>query len=871
MSGGAGHGDGVQVTPNRKTHVRFDVPDVQGVEPAFSIERLASDMARTSANQLTNALLLTGLGYTIKPYWEEIHFLTERTETASAFPAAALAPYMATKNAYRAPTNAEMPNVATGASGSLMAFGYPVVHKLMGAGNDWSLNTLAVDQAAHPSPDTADDNLVMDRVYRTDLLDHYNIPILFGFYIPGGVQQSPSKILTVHFSATAGSDALLIGSGRYSLSVMGDGRCKLFEADRSNTPVWTLRTTFRFSPKNELCGRFHIITIYKKDCALTQGGVLTFRLNQHDGDSVAAQYFTVEGAAQRGTASSDVIYTIPKKASITNPVILAPIRVDLRRDLKAFFTVAKYVGPTTAIVEDDIFEVEFPVSARKVFNLEWTYCAAPGTAVECKLYDAETGIELAQTGGGTGWKTYTPSGVRAYKVKAFLTGTSVLAPVFKAWKCYRDQVTELIDNGEHEYSMLRKVSITGAERSIDHEAADISISNLPGDASLLLTRSSICTSIETEYDPADSSKRWKLFRGYSTRITARRRGTSGNQGINEAGTVKTYPDAHWKEFDAQFLGVWQRVAENVSQVRQAFFDYRLGIPLKVTDVLRAMLGWAGFPPEMIDIPDLDIRLWSQAENSRAFIEPLASLADAIQGLVTDYLPHFLIFDPNLGTYGKWRLIAPSLSPYTNRTAFVSTSPGALKAQMYIRSYPVAVTGGGLTYATGAPTLPIVKGTLRTWVRPPEANLIVVSTVGEISTSGVPSRLTQVLVNPKSYNFGPTPTADPTHPDYLGRCVKLFVMNPAIIGGALSEAAAIRALNWTARRVYDVAAHAIKMAEFQAPLKELVHEGDATRVRGLRYYDPVTIDGTQFLIRNVNPGYTKDGIQMAMFQCEAPRI
>ena len=74
-----------------------------------------------------------------------------------------------------------------------------------------------------------------------------------------------------------------------------------------------------------------------------------------------------------------------------------------------------------------------------------------------------------------------------------------------------------------------------------------------------------------------------------------------------------------------------------------------------------------------------------------------------------------------------------------------------------------------------------------------------------------------------------------------------------------------------RRIYDMVAHGIKKATFKAPLLFIPHEDDATRMRQLRYYDLIYIDNTPWLIRSVNIQYTKDKLQFAMYEVEAPRF
>ena len=74
-----------------------------------------------------------------------------------------------------------------------------------------------------------------------------------------------------------------------------------------------------------------------------------------------------------------------------------------------------------------------------------------------------------------------------------------------------------------------------------------------------------------------------------------------------------------------------------------------------------------------------------------------------------------------------------------------------------------------------------------------------------------------------------------------------------------------------RRIYDLVAHGIKKATFRAPLVLIQHPDDPTRVRPLRYYDLIYIDNTPWLIRSINPQYTKDKQQFAVYEVEAPRI
>lgn len=61
--------------------------------------------------------------------------------------------------------------------------------------------------------------------------------------------------------------------------------------------------------------------------------------------------------------------------------------------------------------------------------------------------------------------------------------------------------------------------------------------------------------------------------------------------------------------------------------------------------------------------------------------------------------------------------------------------------------------------------------------------------------------------------------------------------------------------------------------FEAPLLFVTDESDVhqTKPRPLRWYDPVYVDDELFLVRSCNPTYSKDSVQMAVYELEAPRF
>jgi len=848
----------VKVTPNRRTHVVFDMDDKVLTEPAFSIERICGEIARTTAAQLSNVSLVPDLGWSLRPHSERVSYLTERTELGSHVLDIGSGLFAATgftsKKGYRAPSNTEMPDVATGASANLLTAGLPMIQKDVSGGDTWA-SALDADQSAFPSPATDEDTLVMDRAIVSDESDSPDKSIIFVFYCPGALQHNANKIATLYFTANPGLDENGTGDGSYAVAFRGDGRATLYER-KFGFDTWIERFTFRYTTGNQPGQVFHTVVIQKRSCfsALTgPGGAITFRLGHTDGQSFFSYVSDIMRVLEGGNKLASVTYRIPRIRKFVFTIFERPLRVDIRRDLRCSVSLAWDRFPTEGELRDDPFSMEFFPTDQEDIALTWSRCQPEGCTLTMRLYRSDTDAELVQVREGASGKYriyQCPEGVNSFYAKAFFTGDGSKSAILKAYKCFRNPVAQTLSVGEKEFANLRKISITGQERDPSHESADVSIANILADASILTTRGSIGTRIETEWGDSfsDPPNRCVLFRGYTVRANAQKK---GSQNLPYA------PD--WKHFEVSLTGCWQRLAENVSEVRQAFWDYELDLPYKVTDAVRDMLGWCGFDT---DIPDLEVRLFSQDTNSKAFMEPLTPLGDAIAKMVDEYLGHFLYFDANAGTYGKWKLIAPSVGPtYSNKAEFVYGSEASAGAPV------MSLT----SYSQSTPTAPIVKGSMYSWVKPPEANLIVVSTIGALTSQGTPRRMTSVLVNPFSYDFLNTGGLDTNHPDYLGRVVKMFVMNPALAGGAKSEEDIERAVNWTARRIYDVAAHAIKMVTFQAPLVLIEHEDDSNKRRPLRYYDPVLVNGEQFLIRNVNPAYAKDHVQMAQYEVEAPRI
>jgi hypothetical protein len=118
-----------------------------------------------------------------------------------------------------------------------------------------------------------------------------------------------------------------------------------------------------------------------------------------------------------------------------------------------------------------------------------------------------------------------------------------------------------------------------------------------------------------------------------------------------------------------------------------------------------------------------------------------------------------------------------------------------------------------------------------------------------------------IYNKRSFDWDPaSPTADPTHPDYLGEMVPLVMFDPTL---STPEAVA-----FVARRLYDRAAKAEKWFEFESPAAYIADASDTQlggRRRPLRINDPVTVLGVPGMIRSAGYHWRSDRTQRMIIE------
>ena len=889
-----------QVTPNRRTHIICDDTQQVLIEPAFSFERMATQMARTSSARASNVIRRPAVGWRVANYFDLAQWSSERTEAQSGYltqSGSSLRVASGVMEFYgnRAVTNTELPTVQSGGSGSVATQSVPKQRRGFVAGANLSTYVLSADQTAFPSPDTTDANYVMDRIASSAAAYAPGI-FVFEFEVYGIQNAATDGLFTMYFPGPAGKNADGTGNGQYALKCYGTGRAKLFER-KSDASGWIERMTLTFAVAGAVFGNSFRFAIESGSVVAPGGGVGGFVLVRM-GHAVArpiafetnigaATVHAVEQIIDFDLTSHDTVYKVPIYGDAPASQD-CQLRVDVRRDLRGIdFWVAAPHYFSSGYLIDDFITTPGLFSNNNPFTLEWK-TVNNGGSIDAELHYINpadnSDVTMTPLAPGTNNKkmyaapSYGTSGPPTqYYVKFSFTATATASPYLQAFKLYRSALYnatgttpfEIRSGGDNPQVITKaatEFSIIGPDRDITHETATIHGADLLNNMTVLRTRS-FPVRIETEYDSSDSSKRLILFDGIAQRVDQDRlRGGARPSG---------FPVRNAYRFTINANGPWQRLQEqNFVNVLQTMFNYSDGLPFKATDMVKAILQWAGYPDSEINIPDSPIRLWGKNASSWIGLEPYFNAADVIQRIMYEYLGWTLIRDYNAGSHGKWRAIQPSVAPYTNVCAFLTSpqpqSDSQLRLASDVTGYPLASTlSDGLTYKATAPVV-YISNALRSYVVPPEANMVHVTAVGQSTSAGANTVYSQTLVNPKSYNFYPDkPTADPTNPDYLGRMVPLYYMNPSL-AAAGEDTQTLAAVTWIARRLYDVSCLAIKMSDFEAPLVPLVHEDDSSRRRTLRYYDPVSIDGQQYLIRNYNPAVSKDSKQMAMVQVQSVR-
>jgi hypothetical protein len=700
---------------------------------------------------------------------------------------------------------------------------------------------LSADETALPKPDTAGDNVAMDRM-AASTADH--VPgdaVSIAFFVPGSGSQRSTGLVTLYFTGGVGRWERWAGTGVYALKLLGDGMAALYERGSLGGAAasWQKVHTFRWADA-QIYNAHHRITVFqsaKKDGSDYFGAGMAF---------VTATLPDWSGEKGNRLIESLTSLSILKISSETNTPTYRPrqdsqvaitrskVRVDVRRDIRALVQVAKAKYPESGTLIDGVVSLPRPPSSGQELTLVMLGAIPTGTTVTLRLLDASTGTELSGRsqvsepfGASVTYPAPSPSsGVRQRHFRAkveFETDTGeTLTPTMEILRFFSPataavpSVTPIVLEGRESGASLRKsvisaLSVTQGSRNSSGQVAQLDITDFSGDLERLSNRGSIPVKVEIVRPSLDPVV---LFRGHIEEPEERRVAADKGSG--------TYPARGGRRFQCTASGMWRQVQEQLTPRAYNWINEETGEPQKVTDMARTLLG-ACFPASLISVPDNPVQLWSSEAGkvTPQGTEILSYLADILDG----YLGAYLLWDDSAGTDGLMRVLEAKQPPFTPVAAFSLQTPASGRLQTAPTAYAT------VTHAASSAVLRPVFIEKKSFVQVTqraEGNSVEVIGVG-----GGGGFISQTAINTNSWNpYDGTP--DPDHPAYMGREVPIQYYDVGLNGAD--------AVNWMARRIYEVACLSRKRTSFTAPSQLITDPDDALQVRPrpLCFYDPVIL-------------------------------
>lgn len=887
MSGG--------VFEDRLTSLTID-DDIRGIlQRAITLEKAADDIGLIREN-IVDCVNVQGAGWQLRPFPQETAWEDTRAAAGSILLAAGKAPATIVE------FDTQRQNTSTGITydGNTQVSGTPMMRKDIAAGATWD-SELAGDKATWVVPETGLDRAEVDRIFITNANHNPEQSLTVRLAIPGSISNvtSVSTIGGICFTGPAGKTPVGgQGTGQYYLKLLGDGSAILYERTvaslTAGTTTWIRRRGMQWAQAGRIIGYDHIITIesnaIQRQNGRIEGSQIGFRfsginkerwqseeaIGTHRKPAILA-HRQAAGVALTDLRNFDFIYHVGGNKS--SPTTLAPVRIDLRRDIRTAYALAFARYPTTGTIQDDLFIIDCLVDTSTPFTLQYFFQKPGTTTVNVTMHDGTTGVELSgrtllQTTETAEIVTYTPN-VRQtkYFYKITLGGDGTETPTLISIRLLRDGVAEepLLTAVEvpKRTSDLAEIDmvglqITGPTDNPENENATIRVKDYTGDLSTLRNKSLHPITVKTRFDgnPANFSI---LFKGFVKQAVYTR--TPG-------GSVGEYPDLQTGNFTINAQGRWRILQEVLAPERYYLTDLVTGGPNKVTNIIKDFLiQSAGILPADVDVPDLGTRFWEDGASENWMIDVHQPISDLIKQYARDFFGGYIIFDPNAGADGMWRLLLQKVPPYNYLARFEVDHPGDLKASHVSGAYPDdTFTSPKGNTQTRVHTY-IQQGTITEWPEPPEGNIVHVYGGGnatEASDQGtLQHRFAQIAVNFDSYNaLNLDPAApnypDPTNADYIGREVPIKHYDYRLNSQ--------EAVDWICRRIFDYACHQRIHKQFRAPLILVTDIDDPkqTNPRPLRYYDIVQVknDDTDtfddYIVSEVNPDFSHDRVQMAHY-------
>lgn len=862
-----GFGDADAVTPGRRTRARFNRFLPQVLVPYLAIGHNSGQMMQGSKAKQLNVEYIPGIGIRLKRSLEDSRLVWEKGEVREH--TSSNATYAS--NMLRIPLNRQFTDTGLTYTDTDASAGY-VHQKQIPAGSTWA-NSLSADATAFPPP-TAPAGSPLDRVMATSDVHEPDDTAAFWVYVPGA-GANIGAFAQLYFSGPAGGNEEGVGIGQYCLRVFGDGVAVLFEKLVAETATWLERFRFDISPKMESGAGFTVqITsnAAQEASGAWVGNTVAFVVAQAPGaqtkgrDPAGVLVDTLASKAIAAITRHSIIYDVPTDvAAVTTP---APIRIDLRRDARIMFWSALSSYATTGKIVDEVIHLPYaPVGTGADFLLD-VYCARPtGTTVTASMVDVDTGTPLTLTDvqfdGMAGFRaifTVPANDSTRYSVQLSMTGSGTKTPTVKSWQLYREPVMETPTPDEIVIDDVRPVgpalatlflsseagmSIDSQTEAAAADSATFVVEDLTGQQIPLRWRTG--TPVQVEVTDEAGTLLSTVFQGIVGSTSVETYGRDG----------KDYPNEDATRITVMCTGEWTRFSRKLAPNRLSLVDPD-GQPMRIDDVLRVMFYLGGYLVDNVAIQDYPIRMFS-ADDAQALsgLEPSSRICDFTHQVLEDYIGGTLVWCPNSGTSnGMWRLIRKPVPPYNVLMRFHREHPGTGKLAHVLGSYPTTTTANGQVVAPSY----MVKGTMATRYEPPEGNVVTVFGGGDNGAQYLRTLYNVVSYNALAVAEGDPGYPDPESPDYLGEAVPIHVYD-----GTLRSQAAV---DWVARRVFDVGCFGREYLSFEAPARYVLDITDEfqTQYRLLRFGDVVEAqqpDGTwrTYMVTKCALRYNRDNMQM----------
>lgn len=857
------------VTPDRVTKVIFDDWLPMVIQQAVSYNRTHDDIALQSGEK-SNVVHRPHIGWQLKGLEFDPGNVHE-TSAGQAKIQTVGGGMLAVAPNYEEFDTSRSPGYLGISSGSLVA-GSPMVQKRVPAGSSHS-TALTADQAAFPSPNTGEDAYVMNRVALTTETHKPTEPIHFRFYVPGSAIASLGAFMTLYFTGPASSFSdLVYGTGQYAMKLYGSGGAAVFELGTANAGSsfqWVFRKAFQFADAKTTTGSLHIISILSDAIANGDGGYSGTKITfisaamPDRGVPIISALASSAVTALRTQASSYPVLAV--EGGERGSVVETPARVDIREDVRALFQVAKTSYEAAGVLDDASFSIQsLPYnSPGNPLYVAWYGDVPADTGLDAKLYRDDTGAEIVGTTivsdslGGV--KTFDlPNLVDRYHVKFLFSSDGERTPTLRHLHVYRDPLLSTPNPGTKEVihrttgagvripvGGIMSVSITDQAADPTSQTARVTLMDMNGQLAFLDSRSQVPIRVVVEEDGSESV----LFQGYTQKCERTRFAPEDGSGYGEI-----------FQYDVECAGEWVRPQSMLAPRREELFDQDTKQLRKVTTQIARLLYFAGYGPGYVDVEDLETRVFA-GDKETLFVSPGSRLLEAAQNLSKGYFGGYLLWDTSAGTDGMFRFLRPKRPPYAPLVAFQFDPPSGGGLPHLMGSYGTTLVGG-----VDVPVVPVLSQE-RFYVEKPGAAMVTVmgggpSSENPKSESGTYNYV-RTLYNFRACNFLNLPDShanypDPENPDYLGYAYEARIVDP--------QFKSQQAVDWMARRMFEVLCTSRKHLHFRAPLIFVTDANDAlqARPRPLRFYDIVLVQTDagfdEYIVASCNPIWTNDEFQ-----------